>query len=193
MNKRQKLSLDSPAIYQIKVPGHLGENWADWADSITIRVESNDDRPVTILTGTLDQAALHGLLRRLYALGLPLILVEYLETKKDARWDYEVNLMVSVWQENKALFKALHKAGLSLQALEKLSEFFSLFHMKIQKLEELDEYNQCLVYYLAGGVYMVLNKWFENEMKTPSIEVITDVFNRAASQINQMAKEHGES
>jgi len=114
----------------------------------------------------------------------------YLETKNDSNWDYEVNLMVAVWQENRTIFKALNKAGLSLQALEKLSEFFSLFHMKIQKLEKLDEYNQCLVYYLAGGVYMVLNKWFENEMKTPPIEVITAIFNKAACQIDRLAREY---
>ncbi len=115
---------------------------------------------------------------------------KYLETKNDTNWDYEVTLMVSIWKQNRTLFKALIKAGLSLQALEKLSEFFSLFHMKVQKLEKLDEYNQCLVYYLAGGVYMVLNKWFENEMKTPSIEIITDIFNKAACQIDKMTKEY---
>lgn len=114
---------------------------------------------------------------------------KYLETKNDTKWDYEVTLMVSVWQKNRTLFKALQKAGLSLQVLEKLSGFFSLFHMKVQNLKKLDEYNQCLVYYLAGGVYMVLNKWFENEMKTPPIEVITDIFNKAACQTDKMAKE----
>ncbi len=72
----QKLSLDRPATYQIKVPGHIGESWSDWAGGMTITVESEGDGPpVTILTGTLDQAALHGLLRRLYSLGLPLISV----------------------------------------------------------------------------------------------------------------------
>jgi len=70
----QKLSLDRPATYQIKVPGHIGESWSDWAGGMTITVESEGDGPpVTILTGTLDQAALQGLLRRLYSLGLPLI------------------------------------------------------------------------------------------------------------------------
>jgi hypothetical protein len=78
---RQKITLDRPATYQIKVPGHLGESWSDWAGGMAITVESEGDglpigdRPVTTLTGTLDQAALHGLLRRLYSLGLPLISV----------------------------------------------------------------------------------------------------------------------
>jgi len=70
------LFLDRPATYQIKVPGHIGESWSDWAGGMTITVESEGDGPpVTILTGTLDQAALQGLLRRLYSLGLPLISV----------------------------------------------------------------------------------------------------------------------
>ena len=73
---KHKLTLYQPASYQIKVPGHLNESWAEWAGSMTITVESEgDDLPVTILTGTFDQAALQGLLRRLYSLGLPLISV----------------------------------------------------------------------------------------------------------------------
>ncbi len=73
---KQKLTLDRPAPYQIKVPAHLDESWADWAGRMTITVENDaDGLPVTILAGTLDQAALQGLLRRLYSLGLPLISV----------------------------------------------------------------------------------------------------------------------
>jgi hypothetical protein len=79
---KQKLTLDRPATYQIKVPGHLDESWADWIGGMTVTVESNlDGLPVTTLTGTLDQAALHGLLRRLYSYGLPLISVICLEVK----------------------------------------------------------------------------------------------------------------
>ena len=73
---KQKLTLDRPATYQIKVPGHLDESWSDWAGRMTITVESEGEGlPVTTLTGTVDQAALQGLLRRLYSLGLPLISV----------------------------------------------------------------------------------------------------------------------
>jgi hypothetical protein len=77
---RLNLTLGRPAVYQIKVPGYLDESWSDWAGGMTITVESEgDDPPVTILTGTLDQAALQGLLRHLYALGLPLIAVNCIE------------------------------------------------------------------------------------------------------------------
>ena len=76
----KKLSLDRPATYQIKVPGHLDESWSDWVGGMTITIEGEDDGPpVTTLTGALDQAALQGLLRRLYSLGLPLVSVICLE------------------------------------------------------------------------------------------------------------------
>jgi hypothetical protein len=69
-------TLDQPATYQIKVPGHLDERWSEWAEGMTITVESEGDGPpITTLTCTVDQAALQGLLRRLYSLGLPLISV----------------------------------------------------------------------------------------------------------------------
>jgi hypothetical protein len=71
---RQRPTLDRPAVYEIRVPGELDASWADWLGGMTITVESEGEgRPVTTLTGTLDQAALHSLLRRLYSLGLPLI------------------------------------------------------------------------------------------------------------------------
>ena len=77
---KHKLTLDRPATYQIKVPGELDESWSDWAVGMTITVESEGEGPpVTTLTGTIDQAALQGLLRRLYSLGLPLISVNSIE------------------------------------------------------------------------------------------------------------------
>ena len=78
---KQKLTLDQPATYQIKVPGHLDESWSEWAGGMTITVASGDDGPpVTTLTGTVaDQAALQGLLRRLYSLGLPLLSVNWVD------------------------------------------------------------------------------------------------------------------
>ena len=79
---KPKLTLDRQAIYQIKVPGELDESWSDWVGRMTIMAEcDDDDLPVTTLTGTADQAALQGLLRRLYSLGLPLISVIWVEGK----------------------------------------------------------------------------------------------------------------
>ena len=80
MVNRLHLSLDQPLTYQIKVPGELDENWRDWAGEMIVTVERDDDGfPVTTLIGSLDQAALQGLLRRLYSYGLPLISVNCID------------------------------------------------------------------------------------------------------------------
>lgn len=77
---KRKFTLDRPATYQIRVPGRLDDSWNDWDDRMTVTIESKDDHlPVTTLTGTVDQAALHGLLRKLYSQGLPLISVTFIE------------------------------------------------------------------------------------------------------------------
>jgi hypothetical protein len=84
-NVKQKLTLDQPTAYQIKVPGELDESWSDWDGGMTVTVESEGEGPpVTVLTGTVDQAALHGVLRRLYSLGLPLISVLAVEVGSEA-------------------------------------------------------------------------------------------------------------
>jgi hypothetical protein len=75
---KHKLTLDRPVTYQIEVPGHLEASLVDWVGRMILTVE-NDGSPVTILNGIVDQAALHGLLRRLYSLGLPLISVNLVE------------------------------------------------------------------------------------------------------------------
>ena len=73
---KQKLTIYQPAPYQIKVPGVLDERWSDWYEGMTITSDQNNqDMLVTTLTGSFDQAALQGLLRRLYGMGLPLISV----------------------------------------------------------------------------------------------------------------------
>lgn len=77
---RHKPTLDRPSIYQIKVPGHLDESWSEWTGGMTVTVENEDaSPPITTLTGTVDQAALQCLLRRLYSLGMPLISVNWVE------------------------------------------------------------------------------------------------------------------
>ena len=86
MAAKQKLTLDRPSTYQIKVPGHLDEVWADWAGDIKVAVEcEGNGPPVTTLIGTFDQAALQGLLRRLYALGLPLLSVNRVDAEEEGR------------------------------------------------------------------------------------------------------------
>jgi hypothetical protein len=80
---KRDLTLDERVAYQIVVPGELGECWSDWIGDMKLEVVcQGDGPPVTILTGALDQAALHGLLRRLYSLGLPLLSVNGVEMEE---------------------------------------------------------------------------------------------------------------
>jgi hypothetical protein len=77
----QKLNLDRPGTYQIKVPGRFDEGLADWVEGMTVTTETEgNDSSITTLTGNfVDQAALQGILRRLYSLGIPLISVNRVE------------------------------------------------------------------------------------------------------------------
>jgi len=60
-------------IYHIRIKGHLGPQWADWFEGLTISLEPAGE---TLLSGpVIDQAALYGLLRKLRDVGLPLISV----------------------------------------------------------------------------------------------------------------------
>ena len=62
-----------PMVYQIRIKGHLGRQWTDWFSGLTITLEEDGD---TLLTGpVVDQAALHGLLRKVRDLGMPLLSV----------------------------------------------------------------------------------------------------------------------
>ena len=73
----QNPSVDRPMTYQIKMEGKLDENWSDWFSGMTITLESN----ITVLTGVVaDQAALRGILSKIWDLNLTLISVNRIET-----------------------------------------------------------------------------------------------------------------
>jgi hypothetical protein len=66
-----------PGIYEIRIKGHLDAKWADRFEGLTITLENNGD---TLLTGpVIDQAALHGLLKKVRDLGMPLVSVSPVE------------------------------------------------------------------------------------------------------------------
>lgn len=68
---------DQPMIYQIRLMGHLAPQWTDWFEGLTITLEENGD---TLLTGpVIDQAALHGILKKIRDLGMPLLSVNSVE------------------------------------------------------------------------------------------------------------------
>jgi hypothetical protein len=66
-----------PTVYQIRIKGHLSNQWTDWFDGLTITLEEDGE---TLLTGpVVDDAALHGLLKKVRDLGTPLLSVNRVE------------------------------------------------------------------------------------------------------------------
>ncbi len=69
---------DQPATYQVKLKGHLDAQWSHWFSGLTVTLAGNGQ---TVLTGRVaDQAALHGLLKKVRDLGMPLISVNLVQT-----------------------------------------------------------------------------------------------------------------
>ena len=73
-----KTNSDQPVVYQIRIKGYLGCEWTDWFEGLTITLEEDGN---TLLTGpVIDQAALHGLLKKVRDLGMPLVSVSPVES-----------------------------------------------------------------------------------------------------------------
>ena len=78
------------AVYEIRIAGQLGAEWADWFDGMTITPEPDG---ATRLTGAVaDQAALHGLLRRVRDLGLTLLGVNLIVEERSSAPEHPGNV-----------------------------------------------------------------------------------------------------
>jgi len=66
---------DEFGLCEIRLKGHLNDRWADWFGGVTIRLEDNGNTLLTCLV--IDQAALHGLLKKVRDLGMPLLSVNF--------------------------------------------------------------------------------------------------------------------
>ena len=73
-----------PLVYQIRIQGQLGREWTDWFGGLTIRLTDNGE---TLLTGpVIDQAALHGLLKKVRDVGMPLLSVIEVQFNENHRY-----------------------------------------------------------------------------------------------------------
>ena len=76
-----KIDSARPVIYQIRIKGQLDSQWTDWFGGLTITLGEDGD---TLLTGpVVDQAALHGLLKKVRDTGLTLIAVNQIPSKQE--------------------------------------------------------------------------------------------------------------
>ena len=76
-NAALKYKAGQSMVCQIRIKGHLGIQWTDWFDGLAITLEENGD---TLLTGpVVDQSALHGLLKKIRNLGMPLVSINCIE------------------------------------------------------------------------------------------------------------------
>jgi hypothetical protein len=77
---KRKSDPSQPMVYQIRLKGHLGDQWTGWFEDMTITLDENGE---TLLTGpVVDQAALFGLLKKLRDVGIPLVSINRLESGK---------------------------------------------------------------------------------------------------------------
>jgi hypothetical protein len=74
-------TMNAPELYEIRVAGHLSTNWAARFEGLSMRHEPEGE---TVLSGMLDQAALHGVLIRIRDLGLNLISVNRIVAKESS-------------------------------------------------------------------------------------------------------------
>jgi hypothetical protein len=71
--RNPKTGPNQPVVYQIRIKGQLDSQWTNWFEGLTITQKEDGD---TLLTGpVVDQAALHGLLKKVRDLGMPLVSV----------------------------------------------------------------------------------------------------------------------
>ena len=74
---KPKTDPSEPIVYQIRLQGHLGSQWTDWFEGLTITLDDNGE---TLLTGpVVDQAALYGLLKTVRDLGMPLLSIIHVD------------------------------------------------------------------------------------------------------------------
>jgi hypothetical protein len=73
---------DQPPIYRIVLQGHLSSQWSDWFDGFIITLDADGQ---TILTGPIvDQAALHGVLKKIRDLGISLVSIQRMDPNEGA-------------------------------------------------------------------------------------------------------------
>jgi hypothetical protein len=115
-----------PVVYQIRVKGHLDSRWTDWFEGLAITLEEGD----TLLTGpVVDQAALHGLLKKVRDLGMPLVSVNSVEPgAEEVRKIYPQPIFPIQKQSHSEQVIRLHSTQeIHMKSLQKFGGFAALY------------------------------------------------------------------
>ena len=125
-----------PVVYQIRLKGHLGSQWTDWFEGLTITLEDNGN---TLLTGpVIDQAALYGLLKKVRDLGMPLVSisqVHFNETHSYRSKKVEKMNAINKTTEKEDVKMKLSALWVALMLLYIYADIFSLY--RPGQLEEM--------------------------------------------------------
>ena len=87
MPKEQKSERDpdQPKVFQFRIQGHLSQQWQDWFEGLIATLEEDGN---TLLSGpVLDQSALHGILKKIRDLGMPLLSVNSVDPDPATKTD----------------------------------------------------------------------------------------------------------
>ena len=83
--QRSNPEANQRVVYRFRIKGHLGQQWMDWFEGLTVTLEEGGN---TLLSGTVvDQSALHGILKKIRDLGLPLLSVNPIFSDQEAKAD----------------------------------------------------------------------------------------------------------
>ncbi|RIK29035.1 MAG: hypothetical protein DCC56_14335 [Anaerolineae bacterium] len=78
--QQSNLNPSQVPIYTFKIKGHLGQQWLNWFEEFTVVLQENGN---TLLSGpVVDQSALHGILKRIRDLGMPLLSVNSTDSNR---------------------------------------------------------------------------------------------------------------
>ena len=87
MPNEQRRDADRSVFYRIRIQGHLGQQWTTWFDGLTLTLEEDGN---TLLSGPVaDQSALHGILKKIRDLGMPLLSVNFVDSDPAAKKDID--------------------------------------------------------------------------------------------------------
>lgn len=106
--------------------------------------------------------------------------------------DMVIRQLVIAFQENEEFFTAILNAGLQHKALTKFAECIAKFYLKGKEYQELDETHQYRIHFIVGGIYMVLFKWNECNMNTPT-ETIINIMQKSTKHIDLILDEYTEN